>query len=275
MFDHDLHVHTYLSACCADKANQQPARILAVAERLGRKTIGFSDHLWMNPDVAPSEWYRPQDERQIVRLRDDLRSVSFPVRVLIGCEADTVAPGRFSITRAFAQTLDYVGLSCSHFHMKGFVEQPRDTTPRALGEHMLMFFRSAVESGLATTIVHPLKPIGFDSIYEQAMATLSDAMLSDAFRMAAQLGVALEITPSFLPPGGVAPSPLWSLDTPRRMLALARAAGCRFTLGSDAHTLKGMDQLNKLEGLLAPLKLTAADFAPITRHGNDAGVKHA
>ncbi len=263
--DHDLHVHTYLSACCADKENQRPARILGEARRLGRRTIGFADHLWMNPDVAPSDWYRPQDASQISVLRDDLRECDTAVRVLVGCEADTVAPGRFSITPAFAETLDFVGLSCSHFHMKGFVAQPPDDTPRALGAHMLAFFRSAVASGLATTIVHPLGPIGCDTRYDQTIASLSDAELGDAFGLAADRGVALEITPAFVPPASGPSAGAWSLETPLRFLELARAAGCRFTLGSDAHALAGLARLDAVQPLCRALALTSGDFAPVTR----------
>lgn len=262
--DHDLHVHTYLSACCGDKENQRPARILEEARRLGRRTVGFADHLWMNPDEAASDWYRPQDQRQITRLRQDVQAVATPLRVLVGCEADTVAPGRFSITRAFAETLDFVGLSCSHFHMKGFVAQPADDTPRALGVHMLAFFRSAVASGLATTIVHPFKPIGCDTRYDQAVASLSDGEFCDAFGLAAERRVALEITPSFLPPTAGPAAGAWSLETPLRFLSLARAAGCRFTLGSDAHSLPGLERLDALQPLCQSLSLTTADFAPIT-----------
>ncbi len=260
--DHDLHVHTYLSSCCQEKETQRPDAILAKAAALGRRMIGFADHVWTNPNVNPSAWYKPQDARQIDRLREDLRGVTSPVRVLVGCEADTIAPGKFSITREFADTLDFVLLACSHFHMSEFVQQPRDRTPRALGEHMLAFFISAVESGLATSIAHPFRPIGSDAIYAQAMDSLSDAELLEALGRAAQRGVALEITTGFLPP---VKDPAWTLDTPRRLIALARAAGCRFTLGSDAHSLSAMERLDALEPLLTSLNLTEADLAPIAR----------
>jgi predicted metal-dependent phosphoesterase TrpH len=38
--DHDLHMHTYLSACCADKANHTPRNILERARALGLNRIG-------------------------------------------------------------------------------------------------------------------------------------------------------------------------------------------------------------------------------------------
>jgi histidinol phosphatase-like PHP family hydrolase len=264
-FDHDLHIHTHLSACCPDK-EQRPAQILAQALRLGRGLIGFSDHIWTNPAAHPSDFYRSQDARQIVRLREELSGVSTPVRVLIGCEADTVAPGIFSITREFADTLDYVLLSCSHFHMRKLVQQPQAVSPRILGEHMLTFFRSAATSGLATAIAHPLLPYGFASLFEPAVDALSDAELQDAFALAAGRRVALEITAAYIPPPATgAGSVAWSPDVPRRIISLARAASCLFTWGSDAHTLEGLARLEGLAPLVAPLGLCPSDFAAVTR----------
>lgn len=259
---HDLHVHTYLSACCPDKVRHRPAAILAEAERLGRRLIGFSDHVWANPLLPAPAWYQPQDERQILRLREDLKSVSSPVRVLVGCEADTASPGRFGISPAFAATLDFVNLSCSHFHMRNFVAQPADDSPGALGKHMLEFFRSAAGSGLATAIAHPLLPFGHLPQYEQAIASLGDAELLDAFHVAAAHGVALEITAKFISPSrGVA----WGLETPQRVLSLAKAAGCRFTFGSDAHTLEQMARLDAVDVLARGAGITGADLAPLAR----------
>jgi len=247
--NHDLHVHTYLSSCCSDKEGQTPANILALAEEMGLATIGFSDHIWENAGLEPSDWYRPQDEGQIARLRDDLSRTSTSVRVLVGCEADTIAPGKFSITKGFAESLDYVGLSCSHFHMKNFVQQPADDSPRAIGEQLVTLFVSAVESGLATTIVHPLVPCGYVSQYDESIAALSDAELLDALSVAARLGVALEITTAFLPPAGKkdgSSAPAWSIDTPLRVLSLAKTAGCKFTFGSDGHSRDAMRKLARL-----------------------------
>jgi len=266
--NHDLHVHTYLSACCGDKENQIPEKILVVAEELGLDTIGFSDHIWTNPQVEPSGWYLPQDERQIIRLRSDLASLSSPVRVLVGCEADTIAPGKFSITQEFASSLDYVGLSCSHFHMKKLVQQPKDDSPRSVGEHLMTFFVSAIKSGLATIIVHPFLPLGYKNQYDDIIAALSDAELSDAFSVAAEQNVALEITTAFFPSiekeNGPAVS-MWSIETPSRVLSLAKAVGCKFSFGSDAHSLERMKQLPELEIFSKHLDLKKEDMVPITR----------
>lgn len=260
---YDLHVHTYLSACCSARDEQQPAAILARAHAMGLAAIGFSDHIWANPAIEPCDWYRPQNGPHVQRLRDDLAAVAdSPVRALVGCEADTIAPGRFGLIPEFAAPFDHVLLSCSHFHMKGFVEQPADDTPAAVGRHLLKFFRSAVQSGLPTAIAHPFLPFGFTTQFEAAIASISDEEFADAFGLAARAGVALEITTSFLPPDPPSAPGGWRLETPARFLRLAREAGCRFTFGSDAHNAAQQQRLPHLAPLIAEAGITLTDILP-------------
>jgi len=260
--EHDLHLHTYLSACCHDKARHRPHNILPRAKDLGLRTIGFADHVWVNPELAASEWYRPQGAGQIDKLRGDLAAIKSPLRVLVGCEAETIAPGKFGITPVFAESVDCVLLACSHFHMENVVEQPASRTPRAVAEHMLRFFRSAVKSGVADIIPHPFFPCGYVELYDAAIAATSDAEFLDAFGLAKERGVAVEITAVFLPPsqGGFPDRPEWSLETPMRVLELARRAGCRFSFGSDAHELDGMNRLPRLRHFLDKLSLAPEDL---------------
>ncbi len=239
---HDLHLHTSLSACC-QLNDRTPASVIALAESMGVSTIGFADHIWANPGISPSEWYRPQNEEQISRLRSQLAEVSTPLRVLVGCEADMIAPGKFGIVPEFARTLDYVLLSCSHFHMKEFVAQPPTDAPSDLARQMLDFFRSGVASGLATSIAHPLFPFGSRDKFAQAISSISDAELEDAFGLASEHGTALEITPVFIPPEI---DPPFSIDTPVRFLSIARNMGCKFTFGTDAHDPAGQRRLPEL-----------------------------
>lgn len=232
---HDLHIHTHLSACCGDKEGMRAGNIIASATARGLDTVGFSDHLWANPAITPSEWYQPQDEQQVVRLRHELLELPEEplIRVLVGCEADMRAPGEFGITPELAASLDFVLLACSHFHMRSFVEQPPERTPEALARHLLRFFRSGVNSGLATSIAHPFMPLGdFDKL-DAIHTALDEHELSDALSEAAANGVALEITLVFLPRAGADGKPLFSLETPQRLISLAKAAGCKFTFGSD------------------------------------------
>jgi len=260
--NHDIHVHTYLSECCHEKERQTPAAILALAEQMGVGTIGFADHMWLNPDLEPSDWYRPQDESQLTRLRGDLADISTPVRVLVGCEAEMIAPGKFGITRQFAEALDFVLLACDHFHMKDFVEQPPSDGPRDIARHMLKFFLSAVTSGLPTSIAHSFMPCGYEGQYDNAIAATSGVEFFDAFAVAAERGVGIEVTRAFLP------SPTdgtFSIETPIRVLTIAKQAGCKFTFGTDAHDPEGQKCLPELEQLTTAVGITEEDILPMLR----------
>jgi HisJ family histidinol phosphate phosphatase len=262
--DHDLHMHTNLSACCRDKVNHTPENILSLADDMGLDTIGFSDHVWTNPALSPSPWYLPQDENQILELQKRLSKISTSVRVLVGCEADMIAPGKFGITREFAQGLDYVLLSCSHFHMTDFVQQPKDDTARAIAEHLLAFFASGVKSRLASAIAHPFLPIGrFDQL-DNVIGSISDSELQDAFGSAAEHGVAIEITTHFLPSKK---DRNFSIETPVRLLSVAKQAGCKFTLGTDAHCPYEQKRLPELAPLIKAIRVTEKDMLLIDGGG--------
>lgn len=247
---HDIHLHTYLSKCCQHK-DQTPANIVRIAEELGLETIGFADHVWTNHDLKPNGFYQGMHENQIVELRRDLEGINTDLKILVGCEADTIAPGKFSITAKFSEELDFVLLACNHLHIKDLVAQPTSNRPRDIAAHMLTMFRSGVESGLATSIVHSFTAA--PEIFAATTDAISDQEFLDAFGMAAENNVAIEITLSYLCgkyKDNSEDENNWSLDTPGRILAMAKKSGCKFTLGSDAHSLAYMRFLPKLSLLI-------------------------
>jgi len=272
---HDLHTHTYLSVCCREKEAQRPALMIRLAEQMGLHTFGFSDHLWMHPAIPPSDFYASQGVTQIARLRDDLASIDTPLRILVGCEADMVAPGRFGITPEFAASLDYVLLACSHFHMREFVAQPDSAAPADVARHVLAFFRSAVDSRLATVIPHPFIPYGFKENYREILACIPDAAFIDAFGLAAEQGVGIEIHPGHLDPAPLQAAPDGSaggMTSPSvRMLALAKQAGCRFTFGTDAHGPAAQRRLPELAQLAEAAGIGADDLLVDLIGAGDAG----
>jgi len=258
LIDHDLHVHTYLSACCHDREGQTPERIRAAAAAGGVRTIGLADHVWANPDVPASAWYAPQTIDRLVAMRRDVPRQAAGVRVLVGCEAETIAPGVFGITPDAAACVDFVQLACSHFHMTEFVAQPASARPRDLADHALAFFRSAAGSGLATVIPHPFLTLGFQEVIPAMVAAISDGQFTDAFGVAAERGVGIEITVGYL-----ANAP--RRDAALRLLTLAKQAGCRFSFGTDAHEPAALARLGELAFFADALDLAEHDLLPLAR----------
>ncbi len=256
---HDLHIHTYLSACCKAKEQMTVANIIEAASELGLETIGFSDHVWMNEAIEPSGFYKSQGASQIARLRSDLAECKdIPLRISVGCEADTRAPGEFSITPEFAESLDHVLLSCSHFHMTRFVEQPADTAPASVAKHLIKFFTSGIRTGWATAIAHPFLPVGDTARLDAILGSISEMEFKDVLGEAAERGVAIEIATGFLP--DPANKETFSIETPLRMLALAKEVGCKFSFGSDAHDFTRLYRLPELHYFVNALNLTEKDL---------------
>jgi histidinol phosphatase-like PHP family hydrolase len=128
---------------------------------------------------------------------------------------------------------------------------------------MLNFFISAAESGIPDILVHPFFPFGYVGLYDKAIAGLSDSELFDAFSIAAENGVGIEINRCYLPKPQA--GRFFSLETPLRVLSIAKDAGCLFTLGSDSHNLEGFELLEKLQTLAASIGISQEDIHPLAR----------
>ena len=262
LFFSDLHIHTTASRCC-DCVEQTPDIVVPLLVGKGYRKIGFADHLWGSEKVIPSAFYASQDGSRQLEMFDYIHSRDWGVEVLVGCEADMVAPNMFGITPEFKERLDYVVMATNHFHMVDFVRQPREKTPRALAEHMLEFFISAAESGLPDILVHPFFPYGYVEMYDQTIASLADSELFDALSVAAENHVGIEINKCYLP--NPQSGRCFDLETPLRVLSLAKDAGCKFTLGSDSHSLETFVVQDKLQAIGELIGLTADDIHPLAR----------
>jgi histidinol phosphatase-like PHP family hydrolase len=238
---------------------QIPEVILPELVRLGIKRVGFADHVWANPDLLPNEFYRPQNINRIERLREQLKSVpNLGIEILVGCEAEMLAPDKFAITPEIAQRLDIVVLATDHFHFKGIVEQPKTEAPRDIGVQMLKLFIGGAKCKMATTLAHPMLPLGFMQHYDAIIDSLSDNEMFDAFSVAAQTGVAWEITLSYFP--DQAKNRYHSIETPLRVLSIAKQAGCKFVFGSDAHTIQRLGRIHELSFFVDKLGLNEGNI---------------
>ncbi len=253
----DLHVHTVLSSCCSDTA-QTPENLIDFLPKLGIKKIAFTDHVWRNPDAAPSPWYAPQNGDAILAQKERFAGTK---NVLFGCEAEMKAPGVFGITPEFREKMDIVLLASDHFHMKEFVEQPVENTPAGLAKHMLKFFRSAASSGLADILAHPLWAYSFEEIYPEAMDSVSDTQLLDTVAVAAEHNIAFELNGAIIRKAKQR-GPGW-YDALLRIAGAAKEAGCKFAPGSDSH---GRDRFVVYEDLRKFTDLagiTGEDLSPL------------
>lgn len=109
-----------------------------------------------------------------------------------------------------------------------------------------------------TSVAHPFVPCGLSGeIYRRVINLLPDDKLTECFRSAGALGVAIEInTGAFKFPEND-----WAGEPLVRVMKLAKAAGCKFTFGTDAHSLAGLDKIRRADDISRVVGITEGDLA--------------
>lgn len=103
------------------------------------------------------------------------------------------------------------------------------------------------------SVAHPFQPVGYHQYQEDMIDTISDETFARLFKKAADLGVGLEINS-----GCTSPQIL-------RMNKIAKAQGCKFTLGSDTHSIAGAENIFKTDAATDALGLTEEDLMEFIR----------
>ena len=241
----DLHVHTSLSACAM--RNMHVRSIIDAADKAGVRYLGLTDHI-----------AEPQDKERVGFTRRELESIKQPMEVFVGCEADIIDVGKQAVTRDIRADVDYVAVAANHFHARG-VAQPDDESYDAVKRHFLAMLKYACSLEWADIIVHPLNvfPGTFDPTF---LELITDDELAEPIELAVKNSIAFEISPRAL----VDRSQIYFR---MRFLALCKAAGLKFSIGSDAHRLEAVGQTRVLAPIVRELGLTDDDIWLPRRRG--------
>ena len=229
----DLHLHTNLSFC-APKTTVA-ASYLPLCAGEGIRTVGISNHLYAaEKNGIDGVSYLDY----ALRIKDEITALrpTTDVRLLVGCEVETFPGQGPGLHPADAHHFDYVLLAPSHMFNQIYWYRDIDLSDAdKVRTVMLERFRYAcmLDYGVPTGICHPLYPICCP--WEQEVVDgITDEELSDCFTLAKQTKKSIEIHACLWRQGtaldgeGLSPSYL-------RILSAAKAAGCKFHFGSDAH----------------------------------------
>lgn len=261
---HDIHIHTSLSSCCMDN-EANPENIIKIAKEKGLKTIGFSDHVWDNPDFTPSEWYRPQNLEHILKIKQQLPKDTQGIRVLIGCETEYCGNGIIGLSKEAASQLDYVLVPMSHTHQRGFVIPDKDYTNKEVAKLMVDYFKGVLSLDIATGIAHPFAPLGFKDV-DGILNCISDDEFSECFSMAAEKGVSIEINAAIFHEALGKYDDFYHDESFIRIFKIAKKCGCLFHFASDAHSVEDF-KLRKevLEKIANEIGIEEKDILPLCR----------
>ena len=255
----DLHMHTWFSPCATQESALSSVEAYAAeAVRLGLDTIAITDHFAL-PGPALPDWYDGLGPDIIDQVARFAAGLSDGVTVLIGCEAEMLAPGRVTIDAAFARTLDLVILAASHLHFPE-IGPPVGSPPTVVAAALMDFFAAAVAIPYVDIVAHPFviphEPFGPPASY---LSLITDADFRPLASIAAANSIAFEINGSMA-----------SQDDYRRLMPrffhVAREQGVKFSLGSDAHSVKDMARLENARSFAVELGLRRDDFIhPVRR----------
>lgn len=235
IFDNDLHLHSYISACSSDP-EQTTELILEYAKKNSLKKVCLTDHYWDSAVEGPSDWYKPQNFERVIKSKP--LPTAEGIDFMFGVETDMDKFMRIGIPKERFKDFDFVVIPTTHFHMPGFTVWENITTKErarmwsakldALFNMDLPFKKIGI-AHLACELIAPTR-----QEFDEVLSLIPDSDFERVFCKAAALGVGIELNQcdmEYLPK---------SQDT-YRMFMCAKKCGCKFYMASDSHHPKDFE----------------------------------
>ncbi len=238
-FDHDLHIHTYLSSC-SDDPEQTVEFILEYAKKNKLHTVAVTDHYWDSAVPTPSNWYRPQNFDNVSK------SLPLPkaegIKFLFGCETDINREFTIGIPPERYNDFEFIIVPTTHLQMRTFTIYPEDAeSDKRRAELWSERFDRLLSSSLPfhkTGVAHLACPLINNVVVNgvrdrERYLSVLDLIPSDEmerlFAKAKELGLGIELNMSDMS--------FTDSEAERvlRMFKIAKWQGCKFYLGTDAH----------------------------------------
>lgn len=250
IFDNDLHIHSRLSLCSGDpEQNVNTILDYAVRERLSR--ICVTDHFWDADVPGASEWYKKQDYEHIKK------SLPLPeangVRFMFGCETELDMHMTLGISREKFDAFDFIIIPTTHLHMNGFTCRG-DESAKERAELWVRRFDAVLGMDLPfykVGIAHLTCSLMYKQDHDSVLRLIPESEMERLFSRAAKLGVGIELN---IPSWRLGVEPGWDTETNLKPYRIAKAQGCKFYFGSDAHhpaeLLREKENAERIIGLL-------------------------
>jgi histidinol phosphatase-like PHP family hydrolase len=264
VIDQDYHIHSKLSPCSNDPLQTVDA-ILAYGEKAGMKDIVVTDHFWDKSVPTPKPFWSGFDliEQNLPLPQGEHTRFHF------GCEADM---DRFSVigfNRKNADRLEFIIVPINHLHFNDYTIAPCDFDDlKRRADCYVQRFWNFLQMD------YPFRKMGIahltdglvaggmkNGTFENHLAIL-DMVADDTFRIlfeqVAERGLGVELN--------VATERYEGANRERmlRPYRIAKACGCKFYTGSDAHHPAGFESgLRHMHDMVAWLDLDEEDkFKP-------------
>jgi len=258
--DHDLHIHSLISPCSGHDPRQSPEAILAYGIANDYRLLCVPDHaedekvscagrrLWLAEGVTLKK------ARSILPLPQSPRC-----RFLFGLEVDMALDGQLVVSREELDRLDFVIFAPSHQHLTGYtVPEDYDPSPEAQKTRYMQRMDCLLSMDLPvgkTGLAHPTTRLACRQDPVAMFDLISDREYEALWTRVREKGMGVEINPE-----GHTREAWEHILRPYR---IAKAMGCKFYLGGDAHTPEGMwGRKRSLRRFVELLKLQEEDKLP-------------
>jgi len=254
--DHDLHIHSKISLCSGDP-EQSNETILRHAESEGLRQICLTDHFWDERVEGASKWYKWQDFPHICEALPLPRSNK--TEFLFGAETDLNMDMALGVSRERFDEFGFVIIPTTHLHMSNNISPEDGATAEGRAKVWISRLDGLLDMDL------PFCKIGIAHLacsliakehedYIRVMKLLPEAELERIFAKAAKVGVGIELNMFDM---------MYSeedRETILRPFRVAKAQGCKFYLGSDAHHPEEFKDFSEIfERAISDLGLTEND----------------
>lgn len=237
-FDHDYHIHSGLSLCSGDP-DWTPERILNYAKENGLTSVCLTDHFWDSTVPGASNWYAIQNLDYISQAKPLPQAEG--IEFLFGCETDMDKFLTVGVSKETADKLDFIVIPTTHLHMDGFTLTEEDAASLERRAELWVTRLDALlkkdlpfhKVGLAHPACTLLMSKGTREDYLAVLDLIPSEEMERLFKKAAALGMGIELNSSDLEYSDE------ERDTVLRMFRIAKACGCKFYCGSDAHHAGG------------------------------------
>lgn len=239
--NHDYHIHSWISPCSQDP-EQTPERILEYAVQNGFTEICLTDHHWdesVFADGLADCFYKEQTFAKISSVLPLPQTDK--VKFRFGCEIDLDKNMTLGITKAHFDRFDFVIVPITHMHISGFTVAKKDYSSE---ERIAELWTCRMNSVLDMDI--PFEKLGFahlTCILMPGEANLDEAKILDLipdealyeiFGKAGRKKAGIELNLDDF-------TGQTHIDHALRFYRIAKECGCKFYLGSDAHTTDNLE----------------------------------
>ena len=256
--DHDLHIHSYLSVC-SQIPEQNKENIFKYAKDNNLRQICITDHYWDSAIDDVSNWYSTQNFEHVSKILPLPQDEE--TEFLFGVETEMDKNFRIGIPKKRFNDFDFVIIPTTHLHMGGITIDAED---RKDNNKIAKAWVDRLDALLNLDI--PFKKTGIAHLackllnnkshqdYLQTLELLKREDLERLFSKAATLGCGIEINQSDMDFTDD------EADVVLRMFRIAKNCGCKFYLGSDAHSPEKFKQSKEVfERAINLLGLTESD----------------